>query len=228
MNDVAHATEAIDVVMATLGNREIWESVNAVQLDLPLSAELFLPALRNGIFPWNDVNEPRLWWSPDPRAVLFLDEFHIARSLAKYIRQQRFEVTFDRDFAGTVAGCANRPHTWLDPELISVLNELHHLGIAHSVESWHDGNLVGGIYGMDVDGIFIGDSMFTVENNASKVALVHLVHRLKRCGFRFMDCQVLNEHTESLGARNISRDEFFQLCDSVRQKQDMPFWHSES
>ena len=183
-----------------------------------MKVDFYLHALRLGVFPWNDEGTPRCWWSPDPRAVLFLDDFHVSRSLAKCIRQNRFEVRFDTAFKETLEGCADRHSTWLDQELMVALQEMHTLGIAHSVETWRDGKLVGGVYGMDVEGIFIGDSMFHYETNASKVALVHLVNHLKQCKFKVLDCQVLNDHTESLGAKNISRDEFLDLfaCHSCK------------
>lgn len=203
---------------------DFWRSFTALELDVPVTVDFYLHALKHGLFPWNDIGAPRMWWSPDPRAILDLDEFHVSRSLAKYLRQRRFEVTFDQDFKNTVHGCADRAQTWLDPELIDALQQLHELGIAHSAEAWRDGQLVGGVYGMDVDGIFIGDSMFHYEDNASKVALAHLVTHLKRCGFQFMDCQVLNDHTESLGARNIPRNAFFSLIDEIRDSKAMPSW----
>ncbi len=203
---------------------DFWRSFTALELDVPVTVDFYLHALKHGLFPWNDIGAPRMWWSPDPRAILDLDEFHVSHSLAKYLRQRRFEVTFDQDFKNTVHGCADRAQTWLDPELIDALQQLHELGIAHSAEAWRDGQLVGGVYGMDVDGIFIGDSMFHYEDNASKVALAHLVTHLKRCGFQFMDCQVLNDHTESLGARNIPRNAFFTLIDEIRDSKAMPSW----
>ena len=203
---------------------DFWRSFTALELDVPVTVDFYLHALKHGLFPWNDIGAPRMWWSPDPRAILDLDKFHVSRSLAKCIRQRRFEVTFDKDFENVVIGCADRVQTWLDPELIDALRQLHELGIAHSAEAWHDGCLVGGVYGMDIEGIFIGDSMFHYEDNASKVALAHLVTHLKRCGFQVMDCQVLNDHTESLGARNIPRNAFFSLMDEIRDSETIPSW----
>ncbi len=203
---------------------DFWRSFTALELDVPVTVDFYLHALKHGLFPWNDIGAPRMWWSPDPRAILDLDEFHVSRSLAKHLRQQRFVVTFDRDFENVVKGCADRTQTWLDLELQAALQQLHELGVAHSAEAWYDGELVGGVYGMDVEGIFIGDSMFHQKDNASKVALAHLVTHLKKCGFQFMDCQVLNDHTESLGARDIPRNDFFSLMDEIRDAKVMPSW----
>ena len=205
-----------------------WGAATAIELNIPLTGDILLHALKRGLFPWSDPGEPRLWWSPDPRAILYLNDFHVSRSLAKHIRQRRCEITFDCDFKGTVRGCSDRPQTWLDPELINALWELHKCGIAHSVECWRNGKIVGGVYGMDVDGIFIGDSMFSRVDNASKIALAYLVEHLRRCGFTFMDCQVLNEHTETLGAMNVDRTFFYSMTRAIRQSAEMPRWQQEA
>lgn len=215
---------SITETLGELVDDDFWRSFTALELDIPVTVDFYLHALKHGLFPWNAAGAPRTWWSPDPRAILQLDQFHVSRSLAKCIRQQRFKVTFDRDFKGTVTGCANRSQTWLDPELQGVLQRLHELGIAHSAEAWRDGQLVGGVYGMDVAGVFIGDSMFHYEHNASKVALAQLVSHLKMCGFQLMDCQVLNAHTESLGAHNIPRNDFFSAMDEIRSSETVPCW----
>lgn len=173
--------------------------------EVPLTGDVLLSAFQRGLFPWNIEIEPKAWWSPDPRAVLWLNQFHISRSLRKVIRQGHFKVTFDTAFQRVLEGCANRLETWLYPELMTALHELHNRKIAHSAECWLGDDLVGGVYGMDVDGIFLGDSMFSSVSNASKVALAALVDQLKSCGFKMMDCQVLSSHTHSLGARNIPR-----------------------
>ena len=218
-------SESLVSTLDQLVDDDFWRSFTAIELDVPVTVDFYLHALKRGLFPWNDRGAPRMWWSPDPRAMLFLDDFHVSRSLAKCIRKNQFEITFDQDFANTVNGCADRKQTWLDPELVQALRRLHELGIAHSAEAWFNGTLVGGVYGMDVDGMFIGDSMFHYESNASKVALAYLVEHLKECGFRVMDCQVLNDHTESLGAKNIPRSEFFSLMDEIRNSDTMPSWH---
>ncbi|MCY3857952.1 MAG: leucyl/phenylalanyl-tRNA--protein transferase [Gammaproteobacteria bacterium] len=226
--DLKNRAVSLTATLDQLVDEEFWRSFTAIELDVPVTVDFYLHALRRGLFPWNDIGAPRMWWSPDPRAVLYLEDFHISRSLAKCIRKDKFTVTFDMDFDSTVKGCADRSQTWLDPELIQALQELHELGFAHSAEAWLDGRLVGGVYGMDIDGVFIGDSMFYNESNASKVALAHLIEHLKTCGFQVMDCQVLNEHTESLGARNIPRSDFLSLMDEIRDSGTMPNWHQVS
>lgn len=180
---------------------------------LKVSSSSMLQAFHKGIFPWNNAGEPREWWSPNPRAVLFLDELHISRSTKKILRRDQFQIRADVDFNGVLVGCANRPATWLDSELVHALQDLHHGGYSHSFESWKDDQLVGGVFGTAIGDIFIGDSMFSAVPNASKVALVHLVRHLRQCGFRLIDCQVLNPHTESLGAREISRFQYLKYLD---------------
>ena len=224
-SDLKNQSASLAETLDQLVDDDFWRSFTAIELDLPVTVDFYLHALRRGLFPWNDIGAPRMWWSPDPRAVLYLDDFHISRSLAKCIRKQDFVVTFDKDFENTVKGCADRAQTWLDPELIQALQELHKLGFAHSAEAWSNGQLVGGVYGIDIDGVFIGDSMFHRESNASKVALACLIELLQASGFRIMDCQVLNDHTESLGARNIPRSDFFTLMDEIRNSDTMPSWH---
>ena len=223
--DPSDRSESLVTTLDQLGDDDFWRSFTALELDVPVTVDFYLHALKHGLFPWNDIGAPRMWWSPDPRAILFLEDFHISRSLAKCIRNRQFEVTFDKDFENTVKGCADRAQTWLDPELIQALQRLHEAGFAHSAEAWFNGKLVGGVYGMDIDGMFIGDSMFHYERNASKVALAYLIEHLKGCGFRAMDCQVLNDHTESLGARNIPRNDFLALMDEIRNSDPMPNWH---
>jgi leucyl/phenylalanyl-tRNA---protein transferase len=179
-----------------------------------------LAAYRQGIFPWYGEGEPVCWWSPDPRAVFELDGLHISRRLRRTLRSGRFEVTVDRDFAGVIRGCADRPGegTWITLEMVAAYEELHRLGHAHSVEAWHAGQLAGGVYGVAVGGLFAGESMFTRVRDASKVALAHLVERLRERGFRLFDIQFLTDHTERLGAVEIPRKEYLhRLRDAVRQ-----------
>jgi leucyl/phenylalanyl-tRNA--protein transferase len=166
-----------------------------------------LDAYRRGIFPWFDEHTPILWWSPDPRAIFELDRFHVSRRLARTVRSGRFTVTFDRAFDAVIRGCARRPGqgVWITPDMIAAYTELHRLGWAHSVEVWRDGELGGGVYGVAVGGLFAGESMFTRVRDGSKVALVHLVERLKQRGFQLFDVQFLNDHTASLGAVEVPR-----------------------
>lgn len=180
-----------------------------------LKPNRLIAAYKHGIFPWYNNDQPILWWCPDPRAVLFLNELKISRSLAKVLRKQIFTVTFDQAFQDVINACAkprkSAKGTWIQPEMIKAYYELHKLGYALSVEVWHEKNLVGGIYGIIVDNIFCGESMFSYVPNASKVALVHLVQLLKQKHFKLIDCQILNPHLLTLGAREISRKEFLQL-----------------
>jgi leucyl/phenylalanyl-tRNA--protein transferase len=173
-----------------------------------LSPERLLIAYSSGIFPWFEEGLPVLWWSPDPRAILELERLHVPRRLARTLRQDRFAVTVNGDFAGVMRACADaRPEgTWITESMIAAYCELHRRGHAHSVEVWHGEQLAGGIYGVSIGGFFAGESMFYRERDASKVALVHLVERLRSRGFALFDVQILNEHTARLGATDVPRD----------------------
>jgi leucyl/phenylalanyl-tRNA--protein transferase len=177
-----------------------------------LSPGRLLEAYRRGIFPWFDDTTPILWWSPDPRAIFELDGLHVSRRLARTVRSGRFEVTADRDFAGVIRGCADRPGqgVWITADMVAAYERLHRLGHAHSVEVWHGGALAGGVYGVAVGGLFAGESMFTRVRDASKAALVHLVDRLRRRSYRLFDVQFLNDHTARLGAVEIPRREYLR------------------
>ena len=176
----------------------------------PLTPVRILEAYRRGIFPYYDEGSPPLWWSPDPRGIIEFDQFHISRSLARTIRSGRYKVTINRDFAGVIEGCADRPGpgNWLLPDLIGAFKSLYETGHAHSVEVWHEEVLAGGIYGLALGGYFSGESMFARQRDASKVALACLVHHLRQQGFRLLDVQYVNPHTQSLGAISIPRSEF--------------------
>lgn len=179
-----------------------------------LSPERLISAYKRGIFPWFDDHQPFLWWSPSPRCVMFPEEIHISKSLAKTIRKNRFEVSFDRDFNAVICACsdtrAEREGTWITEEMIDAYCELHQLGIAHSVECWLDGELVGGLYGLSIGKIFFGESMFSTASDASKVAYVALAKQLQAWDFALIDCQVSNSHLLSLGAKTIGRADFKQ------------------
>jgi len=184
-----------------------------------LSPERIVDAYSHGIFPWFSDGDPILWWSPDPRMVLFPDELKVSRSLRK--RVQHFETRFDTSFRTVMERCAEPRYeeggTWIVPEMIDAYTELHRRGLAHSVESWQDGELVGGLYGMALGKVFFGESMFTRVPDASKVALFRLVERLKAEGFKVIDCQQATDHLASLGAREIPRRAFAQLVqDSIQ------------
>jgi leucyl/phenylalanyl-tRNA--protein transferase len=180
-----------------------------------LSTPRLLAAYRRGIFPWYSAGQPVLWWSPDPREVLVPAEFRCARSLAKTLRNRGFEVTFDRDFASVVDACAaRREHsagTWITPEMRAAYCELHARGRAHSVEVRLDGLLVGGLYGVLVGAVFFGESMFSRERDASKVALARLAERAVVAGLQLIDCQLPTPHLRSLGSKPMPRSEFSAL-----------------
>ena len=180
-----------------------------------LSSERLIAAYRRGIFPWYSPGQPVLWWSPDPRAVLFPEEFHASRSLRKTLRSGAFTLTLDRDFAAVVDGCAApraaSPGTWITREMRAAYLELHRLRAAHSIEVWRDGALAGGLYGVRLGGVFFGESMFHRERDASKAALAHLVAVCRRNNLAVIDCQLPSRHLASLGSRTIPRSQFQAL-----------------
>jgi len=178
-----------------------------------LSAERLLLAYKNGIFPWYNTGDPILWWAPDPRSVLFLDEFVLRKSLKK--RMKHFEIRYDTSFTEVMHECGSilrdgQRGTWIIPDIIEAYSTLHEMGYAHSVEAWQDGKLVGGLYGVMIGKMFFGESMFAKVSDASKVAFATLIERLKKEGFTLIDCQIPSPHLKSLGAREISRKEFMQ------------------
>ena len=178
-------------------------------------------AYREGIFPWYAKGDPILWWSPDPRLILHLDDFKLRKSLKK--RMKHFEVRFDTAFEEVLNRCSavHRPGqegTWLQPDLIEAMTALHALGRAHSVEAYYEGELVGGLYGVTVGTVFCGESMFAAKNDASKVAFAVLVEKLKEWGYVFIDAQVPTDHLKSLGAIEVYRDYFLQLFYENRDK----------
>jgi leucyl/phenylalanyl-tRNA--protein transferase len=176
-----------------------------------LEPEHLLAAYREGVFPWYEEGGPILWWCPDPRGIIRLDGFHVSRRLARTIRSGRFLVTANRDFAAVMEGCALRAEgTWITAEMMRAYQSLHRLGHAHSVEVWAEGRLVGGLYGVAVGRLFAGESMFSRQSDASKVALAWLVGHLGERGFQLFDVQMVTEHTARLGAIEISREEYLR------------------
>lgn len=179
-----------------------------------LSPERLLAAYRRGIFPWFQDDQPILWWSPDPRTVLFPSKLHVSRSLTRRIRRGDFTVTLDTCFRAVMAHCAGpRPQhpeggTWITPDMLEAYSTLHEMGYAHSVETWQEETLVGGLYGVALGGAFFGESMFSHVADASKVALVSLVRQLQTWGFTVFDCQQASPHVMRFGAENIPRPEF--------------------
>ena len=196
-----------------------------------LSSERLLEAYRVGIFPWYSDDQPILWWSPDPRFMLELDEFKISRSLQKTLRRKIFQVTFDRVFEEVIAACSVVPRegqrgTWITQEMRDAYLELHGLGYAHSVESWFGGKLVGGLYGVSLGKAFFGESMFHHKTDASKVALATLVEKLRSWGFHFIDSQMTTEHMMRLGAKEVPRRIFLKrLQSALRHSTRRGKWH---
>lgn len=181
---------------------------------MKLTPELLLSAYTQGIFPMAHADGV-YWYDPDPRAIIPLDGFHVPRRLARRVRSGRFELRVDMAFRDVMEACAapgaGRGSTWISPQFVEVYSALHKLGFAHSVEAWRDGRLVGGLYGVALQGLFAGESMFSHETDASKVALVHLVERLRRGGFVLLDTQFTTEHLEQFGAVEIPRREYKTL-----------------
>jgi leucyl/phenylalanyl-tRNA--protein transferase len=176
-----------------------------------LTVERLLEAYRAGLFPWYNEGLPVMWWSPDPRGIIELDGLHISRRLARTIRQGRFTLTVNTAFEAVMAGCAARAEgSWITAEMLSAYAEMHRQGHAHSVEVWRGEELVGGVYGVAVGGVFAGESMFHRASDASKVALAFLVERLRERGFVLFDIQVCTEHTRSMGAVDIPRAEYLR------------------
>jgi len=178
-----------------------------------LSAERLKLAYANGIFPWYSHKEPILWYSPHERFVLYPHLLKVSKSMKQVLRSQKFEITFNKDFLGVIKACANtfRPGqhgTWITNDMIKAYLKLHHQGVAQSVETWENGQLVGGLYGVEVNQIFCGESMFSKVSNASKAAFITLCHQKQ---YQLIDCQMYTEHLESLGAINISRQEFLKF-----------------
>jgi leucyl/phenylalanyl-tRNA--protein transferase len=181
-----------------------------------LSPERLMLAYSNGIFPWFEDDEPILWWSPPERMVLFLDELKVSKSMRNIINRGVFKVTFNTAFREVITNCRDikrdgQPGTWITDDMTEAYCRLNELGFAKSVEVWQDDTLVGGLYGVDLGHIFCGESMFSKTSNASKIAFIALVKQLQASNYKLLDCQVHNGHLESLGAREIARDDFLEI-----------------
>lgn len=181
-----------------------------------LSPERLLLAYKSGIFPWFDEDEPILWWSPEYRMVVFPDEFIVSKSMRNILNRNVFKVTFNQNFKEVISNCSSikrdgQNGTWISSEMIEAYCKLHEMGFAKSIEVWQDEVLVGGLYGIDLGDVFCGESMFSKVSNASKVAFVSLVKVLKEKNYKLLDCQVHNDHLESLGAREIYREDFMRI-----------------
>ena len=188
-----------------------------------LSIERLLLAYRSGIFPWYSDGQPILWFSPDPRFVLFPEKLKVATSLKRIIKSNTFTVTYDQAFGAVIENCRgverpNQPGTWITEDMLNAYCALHEAGHAHSVEVWQDSELVGGLYGVVVGGCFCGESMFAHVSNASKVGFVWLVQKLKADGFEMIDCQVPTEHLASFGAEAIAREQFLAMLNECLEK----------
>jgi leucyl/phenylalanyl-tRNA--protein transferase len=187
-----------------------------------LSKRRLLLAYCMGIFPWYCQGEPILWWSPDPRLILEPEHIRISRSLRRVLKKGLFQITMDRDFPSVIQGCAEasrrgEPGTWIVDDMIAAYTRLHTAGFAHSVETWQEGKLVGGLYGVSIGGAFFGESMFSLASNASKAALVYLAAALRKWGMGLIDCQITTEYLLSMGAREIPRAEFLErLAQALR------------
>jgi leucyl/phenylalanyl-tRNA--protein transferase len=184
-----------------------------------LSPERLQLAYNSGIFPWFNEGEPVIWWSPNPRMVLFLDELIVSKSMRNICNRNIFKVTFNQNFRDVISNCRQvkrdgQSGTWITNEMIEAYCNLNELGIAKSIEVWQNDQLVGGLYGIDLGHIFCGESMFSLVSNASKVAFIALVNQLKKDYYRLLDCQVYNEHLESLGCREIEREDFMAILKS--------------
>lgn len=187
-----------------------------------LSPERLLLAYRRGIFPWYEANQPILWWSPDPRMVIYPKAFHISKSLRKSLRQKIFSVTLDTCFREVISACAasrvnKGEDTWILPETIGAYCNLYKAGFAHSVEVWRNGTLAGGMYGVSLGRVFFGESMFSYQTNASKTAMAYLCAQLTRWNFKLLDCQLANPHLKRLGGVNISRATFLNELETLLQ-----------
>ncbi len=191
-----------------------------------LSPKRLLLAYKNGIFPWFSENEPILWWSPDPRLVLYPDEINVSKSLKKKIRQNKFSIRINHAFEQTITACAKprknkHDGTWLVDEMIEAYIDLNALGYAHSIETWREDKLVGGLYGVSIGGSFFGESMFSVESDASKIALVALATHLNKYHFDLIDCQVTTDHLMKMGAVEISRNSFLDTIQNSVKREDL-------
>ena len=191
-------------------------SSGIIALGGDLSAARLQLAYKSGIFPWFEDGEPITWWSPNPRMVLFLDELVVTKSMRNILNRNIFKVTFNQNFREVISNCQKikrdgQNGTWITNDMIEAYCNLHELGIAKSVEVWQDDQIVGGLYGIDLGHIFCGESMFSKVSNASKVAFITLVRHLQQENFKLLDCQVYNEHLESLGCREIPREDFISI-----------------
>lgn len=184
-----------------------------------LSCKRLLAAYRQGIFPWFAKDEPILWWSPNPRAVLDPLQFYVNRTFKRFLAKCNYSVTLNQDFLAVIRGCANHHNdTWITDDMINAYYQLHQIGFAHSIEIWQNSDLIGGVYGVAQGSLFCGESMFSLQTNASKVGLYVFCQHFMSCGGQLIDCQVLNDHTASLGAFNIARKDYLTSLKQLQAK----------
>jgi len=188
-------------------------------MDDLLTPELLVRAYEQGFFPMGEEDGSIAWYWPDPRTIIPLDRFHVSRRLAQTVRQGRFEIVIDRDFDGVMRGCADREETWITEPIVAAYMALHRQGLAHSIEAYKDGKLVGGIYGVSLGGAFMGESMFSRATDASKVCLVHLVERLRARGYSLFDVQFLTSHLQRFGAVEIPRKDYLRWLGRALRKE---------
>ncbi len=217
-DDVDMKTEDATVGSIAFPSPEQADADGLLAIGGDLEPETLLAAYSRGIFPWYSEAYPIMWWSPDPRMVLFPAEFHISRRLQRRLRQDRYRHSWDTAFAEVIRMCASIPRagedgTWILPEMLVAYHRMHELGHTHSLEVWEGDALIGGVYGVLLGRVFFAESMFSRKTDASKMALAHLVARGLDEGWRLIDCQFYTEHLASLGAREISRSEFLKLCE---------------
>ena len=191
-----------------------------------LSPERLQLAYKSGIFPWFEDDEPIIWWSPNPRMVLFLDELVVSKSMRNILNRNSFKVTFNQNFRAVISNCQKikrngQNGTWITNDMIEAYCVLNEMGVAKSVEVWQNEELVGGLYGIDLGHLFCGESMFSKVSNASKVAFIALVNQLKHNNYKLLDCQVYNEHLESLGCREIERTDFMEILNNTNTGLDL-------
>jgi leucyl/phenylalanyl-tRNA--protein transferase len=193
-----------------------------------LSHQRLVSAYRAGIFPWYSPGEPILWWSPDPRCVLVPDQLHISKSMRKRLKKDDYHVTFNSNFSAVIDACSaprkGEDGTWITNEMKAAYEELHQQGLAHSVEVYIEGELVGGLYGLSMGKLFFGESMFSKVKDCSKIAFIKMVEQLQKWGYALIDCQVSNDHLFSLGAQEISRDEFQRYLDQYIDSHAQTKW----
>lgn len=196
-----------------------------------LNPDWLIAAYQRGIFPWFNEGQPILWWSPDPRMVLFPSELHVPKSLARVMRKGDYEIRVDTVFEAVMTACSLPRHeqsgSWISTEMVAAYTGLHHLGLAHSVETWQHGELVGGLYGVALGQVFYGESMFAKSDNASKIAFVHLVQQLRQWDFKVIDCQMNTAHLARFGAREIARADFMQILQHNEGVPSLPWQFTE-